>query len=221
MEYPKIETLFNRDEAFKVVKGQLRCLEFSLIKEWLITEKIDGTNVRIHWDPGHEKPRLNFYGRTDNADMHPTLRQLLEQTFTPEKMYETFPGLMNGSEMSDVWLFGEGYGPKIQGGGAYRTDVGFRLFDVLIGRWWLNWDNVCDVAKNLDISPVPVLELINIEHAVLVVEGRGDSVVAKTDGGTGREWEGIVARTDPLLFMRNGERLMWKLKGKDFTGGKR
>lgn len=29
--------------------------------------------------------------------------------------------------------------------------------------------------------------------------------------------EGIIARTDPLLLMRNNQRLMWKLKCKDFA----
>ena len=47
MKYPKIQTLYDRDEKFKVDPTQIRCPEFSLITRWLITEKIDGTNVRI------------------------------------------------------------------------------------------------------------------------------------------------------------------------------
>ncbi len=31
-----------------------------------------------------------------------------------------------------------------------------------------------------------------------------------------RKAEGIVARTEPLLFTRRGDRVMWKLKAGDF-----
>lgn len=39
-----------------------------------------------------------------------------------------------------------------------------------------------------------------------------------TEDSDNREYmpEGIVARSDPLLFNRKGERVMWKLKMKDF-----
>ena len=33
--------------------------------------------------------------------------------------------------------------------------------------------------------------------------------------------EGIVARTEPLLLDRRGNRVMWKLKTKDFKPGRR
>lgn len=33
--------------------------------------------------------------------------------------------------------------------------------------------------------------------------------------------EGIVARTEPLLFTRRGDRLMFKLKTSDWKAGKR
>ena len=46
MSYPKIETLFKRDEKFNIT-DEIRCPEFDNIKKWLITEKIDGTNIRI------------------------------------------------------------------------------------------------------------------------------------------------------------------------------
>ena len=49
-KYPKIETLFTRDEKFKVT-DIIRLPEFENIKKWLVTEKIDGTNIRIIYTP--------------------------------------------------------------------------------------------------------------------------------------------------------------------------
>ena len=39
--------------------------------------------------------------------------------------------------------------------------------------------------------------------------------IANVENYTERLHEGIVARTDPLLFMRDGRRLMWKMKVRD------
>ena len=62
MEYPKIITVFERDEATgKVLPGRLKLAETALPKSWLVTEKVDGTNIRIGFGPD----RLTYNGRTD------------------------------------------------------------------------------------------------------------------------------------------------------------
>lgn len=116
IEYPKIETLYARDpRTFKVVPGALRLSEYGLIARWLVTEKVDGTNIRVHLKGGS----VTYGGRTEAA-----------QLFAP---------------------------------------------------------------------------LVTLE-----------STVAREDGGSGCVHEGIVARTEPMLFTRRGDRVIWKLKGKDF-----
>jgi hypothetical protein len=68
-EYHKIETLFDRDDKFKVVIGKWRLPEFEYLKDnlWLYTEKIDGTNIRVMWDA--QTKAVRFGGKTDNAQM--------------------------------------------------------------------------------------------------------------------------------------------------------
>ena len=210
IEYSKIETLYDRDpKTFKVIPTALRLAEFGNIKEWLVTEKVDGTNIRVEW-LANEK-RLLYGGRTDNAQMPTNLMVYLQETFKPE-MFVDFE--------NDMILFGEGYGEKIQkGGGNYRKGVSFRLFDVLIGTWWLEPENVSEIANKLGIKTVPSLGKISY-----LPESSGDltlitnfqSRTAQEDGGVGMAPEGIVARTQPLLFTRKGERLLWKLKFRDF-----
>jgi len=48
-EYHKIETLLDRDEKFKVIQGKWRLPEFEYLQDnqWMFTEKVDGTNIRI------------------------------------------------------------------------------------------------------------------------------------------------------------------------------
>ena len=73
------------------------------------------------------------------------------------------------NDLTDVLLFGEGYGPKIQGGGKYREDQSFVLFDVKVGDWWLNREAVDDVAEKLDIESVPVIGHGTLQDAIDIV----------------------------------------------------
>lgn len=210
IEYPKIETLYARDpKTFKVIPTQLRLPEFDLPKRWLITEKVDGTNIRINWNGS----TVLIGGRTDNAQLPTPLVSALTLMFPASKLDALFS--------TDVTLYGEGYGGKIQKGGIYRPDPSFRLFDVRIGDWWLHWDGVESVAAALGIATVPVIAYEwtarfpqSYDELERMMGGDSSSII--TEGGTGGQAEGIVARTEPLLLMRDGRRLMFKLKFKDF-----
>ena len=138
-------------------------------------------------------------------------------------MQAAFPRSQDGT-WPEVIVFGEGYGEKIQNGGRYRQGVAVRIFDVLVGEWWLHWSDVEDVAKKLQVLTVPALDewsdLPATEGQLRHVLGGGNSWVAGTEGHRQVEAEGVVARTEPLLFMRDGQRLMWKLKFSDFRKGR-
>ena len=211
IEYPKIETLYDRNEkTHKVIPSQLRLPEFGNIKSWRVTEKIDGTNVRISFTP---PGKIIFSGRTDNAQMPVKLLDHLLQVFTVDKLSAVFQ-----EAETEVMLFGEGYGEKIQNGGNYRAGISFRLFDVLIGGWWLEPDSLVVIAGGLGIETVPYVAQIGS-----LPETRDDllgiiqsSHVATLEKGQEYQAEGIVARTYPLLLTRSGKRLMWKLKFRDF-----
>lgn len=211
MEYPKIQTVFERDEQTrKVILGKLRLPEFGLISHWMVTEKIDGTNLRVHLKPDGS---VAYGGRTDAAQLHASLVEWLQVNLPADRVSSAF------DPNTEAWLFGEGYGPKIQKGGLYRSAVSFRLFDVVVvganRLWWLTLENVIDVARKLGVVTVPVIgSCLDFASAVAMVQR--PSTVAKEDGGVGCEQEGIVCRTDPPVFDRRGERLIWKLKLRDF-----
>lgn len=216
IEYPKIETVYNRDPETFMVTSEIRCPEFEAVKRWHVTEKIDGTNVRVGIKADGS---LFIGGRTDNAQFNPRLLAYLQTTFTIEKLRACFPDWVEGTE---VLLFGEGYGPGIQkSGGNYRKDhPAFRLFDVHITAkkpLWLEQDSVADIAAKLGVGIAPVYGFDSLDKCIEYAKEPRASFVADEDNGVGCLIEGIVARSVPIMHDRFGNRIMFKLKHRDFT----
>ena len=211
-KYPKINTLWKRDEKnrYVIMPGDFSCPEFENIKTWHVTEKIDGMNIRIFWDG----VKVRFGGRTVNAQIPIPLLNYLQDTFTDELMMNTFPPI-GESVIPQVVLYGEGYGVKIQkGGGAYRKDVAFILFDVRVGGWWLKREDVSQVALKLNIEEVPTMSLMTTEQIEAYVKAEFTSDVETADDD--KIAEGVVVRSHPLMLFRNGTPIMWKLKVEDY-----
>ena len=204
-EYHKIETLYERDEKTFRLKPDmiLKNRVYGIIKSWVWTEKIDGTNIRAIWKDG----KLTFGGKTNNAQIHADLVKWLYEHITPEKLVYAFP-----EDGADVVIYGEGYGAGIQkGGGLYSPEKKFIVFDVLVGgKWWLSDDNMRDVAAKLELDAVPLIGEMTLEEAAEKVRIGFPSAV-----GTAQA-EGMVGRPVEALFDKKGHRLIVKLKTKDF-----
>ena len=119
----------------------------------------------------------------------------------------------DGDVLSDVIIYGEGYGAGIQkGGGDYSSVKQLIIFDVLVGTWWLSYENVCDVAEKLGLAVVPNFGQMPLEEATELVRAGFQSQCAATP----RAAEGLVGRPLETLFDKKGARLITKLKTKDF-----
>ena len=206
-KYPKIETLFKRDEQFNLT-NEIRCPEFENINRWLITEKINGTNIRVEFD----KDGISIKGRTETSQIPLFLLETISNMFHIEKFVKVFDGA------KEVCLFGEGYGAKIQkGGGNYNKGNSFRLITVWIDGWWLEWESIQEVARELGIKTVPSLGVMSLNQAIDYVTGVNfASVVAEEETGKYILAEGIVARSYPLMLFRNRLPIQWKLKISDY-----
>lgn len=206
-EYHKIETIYERDVdgTKKLIEGKFRneSVEFLANNKWAFTEKIDGTNIRIHWD-GH---KISFGGRTEKSQIPSHLVNKLTDMFLNIETEELFEQKFGEKE---VILFGEGYGCKIQNGGLYRSDVGFILFDVIIGDNYQSREVVEDIANCFNLEIVPIVIYGTIEDAVAFVKAKPDSTI-----GTAK-MEGLVGR--PVVEMRDrcGNRIIVKIKVCDF-----
>lgn len=205
--YHKIKTLWRRqsEKPCNMIIGEYALPEFELLKdlEWVATEKVDGTNVRIMWDGD----KVKFGGKTDNAQMPIYLIDKLNELFGGEVNEQLFEQTFNEGE---VCLYGEGFGAKIQKGGGNYGEIDFVLFDVKIGHWWLNRDNVEDVAKKFGIKVVPIVSTGTLPKL-------SDLIVKGFNSAWGEfQAEGIVARPKIELKDRRGDRIITKLKHKDF-----
>lgn len=211
-EYHKIETLFERDKStFVVDPERIKSSVLGTISEWDVTEKIDGTNIRVMLS---ETGEVSFGGRTNAAQIPGDLMQYLIRTFQQDRLKQA---VWIDETPTEVVLYGEGYGPGIQkGGGLYRSDKSFILFDVLVGgKWWLDREAVESIAQKLSIDVVPYLGRMSLAQIVALVRSPFPSKL-----GTAMA-EGVVARPIETLFDRRGERVIIKLKTKDFVAGKR
>ena len=208
-QYHKIETLFERDEQTKkLIVGKYRnsTVEFLRNCDWQFTEKVDGTNIRVHWD-GH---KVEFGGRTEKAQIPAHLLQKLNELFggyENEQMFEQRFG------ERDVILFGEGYGVKIQNGSEYRDDVDFILFDVMISGYYQPRILVENTASYFNIQCVPILLEGTINDGIEFVKNNRKSFIAKN----GAELEGLVGRPKMEINDRAGNRVIVKIKYRDFA----
>ena len=206
-QYIKINTLYKRDpqDLKKIIEGDFRDETVKYLKDntWVFTEKIDGTNIRIHWD-GYN---VSVGGRTDSAQIPKHLLDYLIQTFGSMEAEELFEELFGEKE---VTLFGEGYGPKIQKGGLYREDVSFILFDILIDNIWLTREAVETIGSRFGIDVVPIILEGTIQQAVDFIKTQPKSTIGTAN------MEGVVGRPLVEVFDRLGNRVIVKIKVKDF-----
>jgi len=209
-KYHKIMSIYKRNkDTGKFIIGEYATpeIEFLWNNQWEFTEKVDGTNIRIKWDG----KQVEIAGRGDNAQLPVPLINKLDELFKTLDAMTRLKEVFGDEEDLEVILYGEGFGGKIQSGGAYG-EQDFVLFDVVINGMYLQRHNVNDIAKKLQIQSVPILG-----------QGTMDDAIKRCKVGFDSYWgdftaEGIVAR--PLgteLFSRRGDRIITKIKYRDFN----
>ena len=205
IEYHKIQTVYKRDPSTNyktLLEGEWSLPEFEYLSNniWTFTEKVDGTNIRVILENG----LIKYGGRTDSAQIPTDLLTKLIEIFTP--LTDPLQSMFG----QNVCLYGEGYGGKIQKGQKYKKEPDFTLFDVKVGQWWLTRNDLEDIANKLNLQVVPVIGYGTLFDAINIVK-QG----LKSQWGD-FEAEGIVAKPNVQLFSRNGERVVTKIKCRDF-----
>jgi len=207
--YHKINSIFKRDEHKKFIMFDFSTPELDYLADtvWTFEEKLDGRNQRIGW---FADGLLQFRGREDIKEEDdgtpPLLMGYMKRTFLFDKMKGVLP------ISADVCLYGEGIGVHTtKGGGRYLPNSNdFVLFDVTIDGWVLERKNVEDIAKKLGVLVSPVIGEGTPFDAIDIVKDGLKSVYGNFMA------EGLVLRPKVQLFNRKGERIITKVKGKDF-----
>ena len=243
--YQKINTIFKRDSKNLIIVGDYsdKIVEFLKNCVWLAFEKIDGTNIRlevtieiVYSEADKEGIRqilggnfkVDYKGKTDNAQIPPMLRKHLEENYPPEKVLAAW-GLKSfipyeewkdhkWETIDDIptkWtIYGEGYGAGIQSGGGYiRNGVSFIVFDTKVNNLYLEWDSTKDIAEKLNTPTVPFIGKMTIEEAIDVVATGFKSTIAEDKN---LDAEGLVLRPEVPIYDRMGNRVITKIKTVDF-----
>jgi len=189
MTYHKIQTMFKRDKENAMIIGDWTDPVFKYLQNnlWKCTEKINGTNIRIEITP-----------------TPPSIPDL------PCKV--KFDGRTDNAALSPrATLYGEGCGAGIsKGGGNYGPDQTFILFDVRVGDWWLQREAVNNVAETLGLRHVQVVGDFTLHEAIELVKKGFQSEFGDFFA------EGLVAEPVVPMFNRKGERIITKIKTRDF-----
>ena len=207
--YEKIETVWERSEtgSKKLIEGAYRSAFVEMLKDldWEWTEKIDGTNIRVHWD-GHT---VEFGGRTERAQIPAHLVNRLNEIFGGETNAQMFEQVFGEK---DVILFGEGYGQKIQAvGSQYKNDgADFILFDVCVGGTYWSRESVNSIARVFGVQSVPIVHRGTIASAIEFVKSKPHSTIGTAP------MEGVVGRPPLELRDNRGNRIIVKVKARDF-----
>lgn len=242
IEYNKINTIYKRDINNIIMPYSgfvLPEIEWMKDCKFEATEKIDGTNTSIHLVPTFEerypadsfecpyertytvvKYKIEYHGKTDRAQMPSELLSFLQEKYPLEKMLDVF-GLHPEMEVEDgkdyptYIVYGEGYGRKIQAGGNYiKNGVSFIVFDVRIGDWYLLREGMLEIAEKMGAETVPFIGLMTVDEAVEYVRKGFKSVIAENKDYNA---EGLVLKSPYGIRLRNGHRLIFKIKTCDWA----
>lgn len=234
--YPKILAPFSRetnDDKY-VTEGRWSKPEFEMLKDidWLWSVKADGTSIGLRWDG----ERVSFVGHTDKSQIPPKLLKYLQDNFgTPEA--ETIFEDLYGS--TPVTVYGEGISSETNQDYGHH-DGFFIVFDVKCdlpnGRWWgrdasqvfyERFPNSCircieNLHGTLDeaISFVKELKKFNKQVVSGEYQSGKEIITTKFSNQQYNYWtlvEGLVLRPRYELMSSNGERIICKIKCKDFN----
>jgi len=219
-KYNKIQNLFKRSPETHGIAPYLfgnEAIEFLLNAQWIVQEKIDGTNTRIIWDGN----RVTFGSKNtlDTSNLQGKLRVFLEENYgTPE--FEQIIEQKFGD--TPITIYGEGYGHKIQNGGEYFPESNegkneFVGFDVRVEGHYVSADDTRAILSDLGIPIVNSLEgtqtIPNVISDMLLaidLADEGEPAILHDHVGN-KEIEGYVLRTAYPLYDHRGNRVMTKI----------
>lgn len=205
-EYHKIETLFRFNNDTKKYTNEFYNKNVEILKDnqWLFTEKIDGTNLRIYWN-GH---KLQYGGRTNNAQFSKQQIDYILENLIDEDIETIFEQKFQDVE---VYVFGELFGVKIQNGGLYTEGQGiaFRVFDIEVDGIMLTYDSMVVLATELSYDYVPLACIGTIEEGIKYVMTHDISIFSSA------KLEGVVGKPIGDFRDRLGKRIVVKIKKRD------
>lgn len=183
-KYSEIEGLYRNRDAI------LQC------DEVIITEKIDGTNMRIALID--EKFRIG--GR--NMEF-PFENPQGDMGFVAWCQEHTVEQRLRSLGLDNIIVYGEFCGEKINVP-IYGKGRNFLIFDIKLEGKYVDWDQTVELAKKLGFSVVPILYRGKPSLEIFNQLRRSISGYAKLKTGKEYSHEGIVIKPTKTTYTREG-----------------
>jgi len=191
--------------SYKHIDNLYKNPEILMFKECYVMEKVHGTSAHIIFSGG----KLSFFsGGSDHKNF--------VGLFDEKHLFSKFAVLVGQDELSDITIYGEAYGGKMQGmRDTYGDELRFIAFEVKWGNTWLSVPDAEEIVGGLDLEFMPYTHISTTLEAIDAERDR-PSEVAQRRGCGEKKREGIVLR--PLIELRknNGERIVAKHKNEEF-----
>lgn len=204
--FEKIPTLFRFDQSTKKFifnNFHDRNVELLQHHHWMFTEKIDGTNFRLHWD-GYG---ISYAGRTDAATFSKEQLAFIEARLADDNTETVIEQLFKEKR---VTVYGELYGKNIQKvGSLYGPEYAIKVFDVCVDDVFLERTNMVEVCQAVGFEAVPVLLTGTIHDGIKYVLSNEKSSFSAAP------LEGLVGKPLGDFRSRTGNRIMVKIKSAD------
>ena len=180
---------------------------------WIVSEKIDGANFGLYFD-GTEHAQASRNQFVDGtffacAEVVDALRPKIEH------MYQSLQDRPAIPEFKELLVYGELYGPNVQGRVNYG-EKNFIGFDVLLDGVPLNKIMAIGWMMNSGINVSPVLFVGSFE-AALAYKHNFRSHLTPADFVGENECEGVVIEPAEPSWMYNGKRIYFKHKTEAFS----
>lgn len=196
MGYMHIDNLYRDDRIFKY--DECYCLE-----------KIHGTSAHFSLKIEGGLPQINFFSGGASYEAFKAL-------FIEGELFTRLMTFLR-EPLTEVIIFGEAYGGKMQGMSAtYGPELKFIVFDVKLNGRWLNVPEAEAVAEAAGLEFVDYVR-ISTKLADIDAERAKPSVQARRNGVTEpKEREGIVLRPIEEAYDQRGNRIITKHKNDSF-----
>lgn len=168
---------------------------------WHYKRKLDGENMRVQWDG--EQALWN--GKSDKFVCGAQLTEYMNVTFLEEIFEERF------GRDKKVILFGEHMGEGVQGNELGLKGHHFVLYDVNINSIWLKPKDIVEVAVYFGIKTC-----YDYGHSPEMSEMNLCAIIKQVADGVFSGWEGVVATPVVECRGQKGERVICKIKNRDY-----
>lgn len=208
----------------------VKCLpEIFAVKEVVATEKLHGSNFRLHFPCGMETIEDIGYGSREiiyspsesEGTSFPLSRS--REMFRAEPEHLTLMWeVIKSYGFPDATIFGEAYGPGIHAKGVKYLEGDapkFRAFGIMVGENFVTYDLLCEILDKMELPRVhevwrgpPSIEAFDALLEKPSTEGLLNGIT-----NPGNIAEGVVIQSNPLFRTVFGEWLIVKHKAKRFS----